>query len=103
MAAQYAKWITPGDVKDEHEIARGSGAVVREGAKKMAVYCDHHGKLHRFSAVCPHLGAILVWNPDECTWDCPAHGSRFAATGKVVNGPANGDLEPVESEHSQAS
>ncbi|MBV8881042.1 MAG: Rieske 2Fe-2S domain-containing protein, partial [Planctomycetaceae bacterium] len=46
-------------------------------------------------AACPHLGAVLTWNDTEKTWDCPAHGSRFSAEGKVLNGPANSDLERV--------
>jgi len=98
MAAQYARWLTAGDVKDESEIPRDSGGVIREGLKKVAVYRDKNGELHRMTAVCPHLGAIVGWNAKECTWDCPAHGSRFDARGKVINGPANGDLAPVESE-----
>jgi Rieske Fe-S protein len=95
MAAQYTDWITPGDVTDEREIPVGCGAVVRDGLKKLAVYRDERGALHRFSAVCPHLGAILRWNPQEGTWDCPAHGSRFAARGEVLNGPANDSLAEV--------
>lgn len=42
--------------------------------------------------VCPHLGARLRWNALECTWDCPAHGSRFDTCGKMINGPAISDL-----------
>ncbi len=95
MAAQYAAWLTGGDVGDEGEIAPGSGAVVRDGLKKLAVYRDRQGRVHRLSAVCPHLGAIVTWNAEEGTWDCPAHGSRFDAGGKVVNGPANSDLKPA--------
>lgn len=41
---------------------------------------------------CPHLGAALVWNPAEKTWDCPLHGSRFEADGRLLHGPAVDDL-----------
>jgi len=41
---------------------------------------------------CPHLGASLVWNPAENTWDCPLHGSRFESDGRLLHGPAIDDL-----------
>lgn len=41
---------------------------------------------------CPHLGCALKWNPDEHSWDCACHGSRFSEDGKVLDNPANGDL-----------
>lgn len=46
----------------------------------------------RVSAVCPHLGGILSWNDAERSWDCPLHGSRFAADGTRLEGPASSDL-----------
>ncbi len=42
---------------------------------------------------CPHLRCALKWNGAEHSWDCPCHGSRFTADGKVLDGPANGDIE----------
>ncbi len=42
---------------------------------------------------CPHLGCALKWNPAEHSWDCPCHGSRFSEDGKVLDNPANGDLQ----------
>ena len=42
---------------------------------------------------CPHLGCALKWNPQEHTWDCPCHGSRFTEDGKLLDNPATGDLK----------
>ena len=41
---------------------------------------------------CPHMGCALKWNPQEHTWDCACHGSRFMREGKLISGPAAGDL-----------
>jgi len=96
VAAQYVDYVTGGEVKNEDEIDAGSGAIIRRGFEKIAVYKDETGQCHELSAICPHLGCIVDWNDTEKTWDCPCHGSRFSALGKVVNGPANTDLEPAE-------
>ncbi|MEO7041785.1 MAG: Rieske 2Fe-2S domain-containing protein, partial [Gemmatimonadaceae bacterium] len=66
---------------------------------KIAAYRDTDGKITECSAVCTHLYCIVDWNDTEKTWDCPCHGSRFDAYGRVVNGPAIADLEklPVDS------
>lgn len=42
---------------------------------------------------CPHLGCALKWNPQEHSWDCPCHGSRFGPDGKLLDNPATGDLK----------
>lgn len=41
---------------------------------------------------CPHMGCGLKWNPQEHSWDCPCHGSRFSQSGKLLDNPATGDL-----------
>jgi len=96
VAAQYADWVTGGDVKSANEIPLGQGAVVRKGATKLAMYKDNQGNLTTHSAVCPHMGCIVRWNPGEKTWDCPCHGSRFSATGTCLHGPSTRDLTPAE-------
>lgn len=96
LAAQYADWLTSGEVKSASEILPGHGAVVRAGLSKHAIYKDEEGRPHEFSAVCPHLGGIVQWNAGEKTWDCPCHGSRFACTGEVQHGPAVDGLKAIE-------
>ena len=93
VAEQFTDWVTPGEVDSADEIAPGDGAIVRRGLKKVAVYKDQNGTAHERSAVCRHLGCIVAWNSLEKTWDCPCHGSRYDAYGKVIMGPANSDLE----------
>jgi Rieske Fe-S protein len=48
--------------------------------------------------VCTHLGCIVAWNPLEQCWDCPCHGSHFAADGEPINGPAFRPLTRIERE-----
>ena len=93
VALQYKDWLTRGDVPSIDEIAPNSGAVIVESGRKIAVYRDERGTVHRRSAVCPHLGCIVGWNASASTWDCPCHGSRFDRFGAVFNGPSAKDLD----------
>jgi Rieske Fe-S protein len=77
------------------ELRPGEGGVFASDAGKIAVCRDQSGRFYALSAVCTHLACDVKWNKAEQTWDCPCHGSRFSATGKVVNGPAVTDLKPV--------
>ncbi|HYX80861.1 MAG TPA: FAD-dependent oxidoreductase [Gemmatimonadales bacterium] len=96
VARQYLDWVGPGDEASLDDIPPGGGAIVRDGLKKVAAYRDARGIVHEFSAVCPHLGCIVQWNPTERTWDCPCHGSRFDKRGEVINGPSNEDLHRID-------
>ncbi len=90
---QYTDWFRgKHPASTVEEIPQASGGVIEHCLKKTAVYRDSKGNLTYLSAVCPHLGGIVTWNAREKTWDCPCHGSRFDAYGKVMNGPAIGDL-----------
>ena len=95
MVAQFGDWFAEGDIEEAEQLKPGEGGIISAGLKKMAVYRDEENNLHTCTAVCPHLGGILQWNADEKTFDCPLHGSRFTALGKVINGPASSDLKKI--------
>ncbi|MCR4295169.1 MAG: Rieske 2Fe-2S domain-containing protein, partial [Elusimicrobia bacterium] len=95
-AVQYAGHLAPAEASSADDIPAGSGAVLRRGFSRVAVYRALDGALTERSAICPHLGAVVRWNAAERTWDCPAHGSRFDAEGGVLNGPAAAGLSPAK-------
>lgn len=70
------------------EFLRGHGAVADTPQGKAGVYKTEEGKLCQVNIVCPHMGCELNWNPEELTWDCPCHGSRFDREGNLIDGPA---------------
>ncbi len=77
---------------DPADIPAGSGGVIKEGVKPVALYRAEDGTEHRRSAVCTHLGCVVSWNDAEKSWDCPCHGSRFTAEGRMLQTPAVEDL-----------
>ena len=54
------------------------------------------GTVTTFLAVCTHEGCPLGWNQNQHLIRCPCHGSAFDTAGKVVNGPAQVPLTPLE-------
>ncbi len=93
VALQYGDWLAAGGADSVDQIGRGRGAIVRHGLHRLAVFRDESGCLFAHSALCPHLGASVRWNPRERSWDCPAHGSRFdPCDGRVLNGPSAAGL-----------
>lgn len=93
---QYTKYLTGRGTEALEELEVDDGVIISSGFKKTAVYRDEYGKYFSYNAICPHMKCILEWNSTEKTFDCPCHGSRFTKYGKVINGPANTDLERVE-------
>jgi Rieske Fe-S protein len=81
-------------------VRPGEGKLLRIDGRRLAVYRDPAGAVTVLSPVCTHMGCVVKWNPAETTWDCPCHGSRFRATGEVLAGPAESNLEKQPVTHS---
>jgi len=76
----------------QRKPAEGTGVVGNERGEPVAI-STVGGKTCALSAVCTHLGGVVRFNDLEKSWDCPLHGSRFAADGTVLEGPATSNLK----------
>ena len=74
--------------KELKDLPKGHGGIVRIGFRRFACYKDEQGEVYKISARCPHMGCELEWNPDELSWDCPCHGSRYDHMGNLLDCPA---------------
>jgi glycine/D-amino acid oxidase-like deaminating enzyme/nitrite reductase/ring-hydroxylating ferredoxin subunit len=81
-------WFTPSPVA---QPAEGTGVVSHAGLRPIGT-STVEGRNCTVGAICPHLFGVLSWNDAERSWDCPLHGSRFAADGTRLEGPALRDL-----------
>ena len=88
----FADRLSRPDKASVDEVQPGEGAIVRVKRRKTAVYRDDDGTVHAMSPVCRHLYCYVDWNPVERSWDCPCHGSRYAADGRAIQGPTTKDL-----------
>lgn len=69
------------------------GSETRLEKENVFVLRDAEG-IYAISAVCTHLGCIVSRSPQG--FECPCHGSRFGATGRVQGGPAPRPLPWLE-------
>lgn len=53
--------------------------------RAVAIFRDEGG-VHAVSLICTHLGCVV--KPTSAGFECPCHGSHFAADGSVTRGPA---------------
>jgi len=66
------------------EVLPAGEAFVPPG-RSVAIFKDSSG-VYAVSTICTHLGCVVKTNAEG--FECPCHGSRFAANGDVTKGPA---------------
>jgi glycine/D-amino acid oxidase-like deaminating enzyme len=78
-------------IGDAHAVAK----LLKDNLKVGKDFATGHlsRALHTDKPVCTHAGCALTWNNADTTWDCSCHGSRFAADGAVLDGPATEPLD----------
>lgn len=69
----------------------------REIASQPVVYIiKTGGKIKALSAICPHLGCTVPWDPGRNEFVCPCHGGTFSADGAHLSGPPRRSLDSLE-------
>ena len=77
------------------DIPIGSGKIVAVGNKPVIVTNSDQG-VNAFSAICTHLGCIVVWDDPRKIILCPCHDGWFnPITGVVMSGPPPSPLPSV--------
>ncbi len=92
LARGYAKALF--DPKPSAAPGEGLGVVTHQGIQPVGISTTD-GEECTVSAVCTHLYGVVSWNDAEKSWDCPLHGSRFSASGRLLEGPATKDLRVI--------
>ena len=93
----YPYYMIRDRLRGDKDIAVSSlrpseGKTFELDGKHVAAYRADDGEITVLSAHCTHMGCVVTWNQAESSWDCPCHGARFTATGKVMGGPAEEPL-----------
>jgi menaquinol-cytochrome c reductase iron-sulfur subunit len=52
-------------------------------------------KIVALSAVCPHLGCAVGWDPGAGNFLCPCHDSRFSPAGAKLTGPSERGMDEL--------
>lgn len=54
---------------------------------------DDEGAAIALYKICPHLGCVYKWIPNQGKFSCPCHGSEFERFGTFIDGPAPRGLD----------
>lgn len=97
--ADVAKHLIAGKLEIIHrqpdDLDNDEGSIVKVNGRRAGAYKDKDGNLFVVDTTCTHMGCEVEWNNGDRTWDCPCHGSRFAITGEVMEGPAERPLKLI--------
>ena len=75
------------------DMRPGDGRIIDFAGNKAGIYLDEDGNVTVVDIACAHMSTHLNYNSAERSWDCPAHGGRFAFDGTLLEGPPKHSLK----------
>lgn len=82
-------------VVQRSEVVAGKAHFFQYRGKPAVALQPSPGNFVALSAVCTHLGCVVAWQEQSGEFQCPCHGGRFSADGKVLGGPPPKPLETL--------
>ena len=77
------------------DFAENSARVVSVEGEPVLVIALPGGEFRAFGARCTHLGCVVTYRPATEQIECPCHGGRCGADGRVLAGPPPSPLREL--------
>ncbi len=92
-------------IDDKSPLNKVDGSLTVDSAKgKIIIVRTGDASFVAFSAICTHKRGIVEYDAAKKQFECPKHHSKFdAATGKVLDGPADEPLPSYPAKGTSAS
>ncbi len=81
---------------DANALKPNSGVIFRFGNQPALLIRTAEGELRAFTAVCPHLGCTVTYEPDSKVIWCPCHNGMFDLHGRNIAGPPPRPLDEYQ-------
>ena len=81
---------------DANALKPNSGVIFRFGNQPALLIRTEEGDVRAFSAMCPHLGCTVTYEPDSKVIWCPCHNGMFDLHGRNIAGPPPRPLDEYQ-------
>lgn len=81
---------------DANALKPNSGVIFRFGSQPALLIRTEEGDVRAFSAMCPHLGCTVTYEPDSKVIWCPCHNGIFDLHGRNIAGPPPRPLDEYQ-------
>jgi Rieske Fe-S protein len=94
-AADFSSLVEGTPVSAQLKVTRNDGAT--ETVDRRLIYLVKEGESVRaMDSTCTHLGCRTKYNAETKRIECPCHGGKYDASGRVLDGPPPSPLQTLK-------